>query len=173
MECVDVESRLSALLDGELEDVRGIEEHLGACELCRRKRLFLATVQGAVRRLPVETVSDSFVSAFRRRLDAERGLQRTRRRPVARRPVLLAGALAAALLLGLWASTQLSSRPHPISPASVGVTTPEGSPGLDCGLRLPEARTGEERPCASAASCGPMRVLPDSLSRRPTVCIEG
>ena len=173
MECVDVERRLSALLDGELEDAHEVEHHLVACESCRRKRMLLAAVKGAVQRLPVETVSDRFTAAFRQRIDAERQPQGAHRRSWNRSSFVLGGVLAATLVLGLWTSTRLPSRARPVSPPFGGVMTPEAWPGLDCGLELREPQTEGERPCASAAACGPMRVRPDTLSRRRPVCIKG
>jgi anti-sigma factor RsiW len=164
MECAEIEARLSALVDGELEQTHDIERHLAACESCRRKRALLVAVQSAVRRLPAETVSNRFTAALERRLDAERQPLRGRRGRWLPRSVVLVGALAAALVLGLWTSTHLRSRVPPPSPPPGDVATLERWPGLDCGLEIREPRGYEQHPCAAADSCGLMGVPAAALT---------
>jgi hypothetical protein len=176
MDCVAVESLLSASLDSELEDAGGLERHLSACESCRRKRALLRAVQAAVRRLPPESVSDAFASELRLRLDAEahpprRGL---RRRWSTHRRLALAGALAAAVVFALWTATYLPA-PMAARPVSLPLMTPDAWPGLDCGLE-PHLPPFDTPPCAAAEVCGPPRVSAAALSvqaRRRPACVKG
>jgi hypothetical protein len=90
--------------------------------------------------------------------------------------MLLAAAVAAALIAGLWMSIgrHLPARPLPV--AGPVVLTPETAPGLDCGLSHVSPASADESPCASAAVCGSSRVPPLALhasSRRQPVCVIG
>jgi len=179
MECADVESRLSAYADGELEEPReldALELHLASCDRCRRKLALLRALREAIGALPPESVSDRFVTAFDHRLAEERrALARPARRRLSGR-ILVPATLAAALLFGVWTVTHRPPSASPAAPAPGWAMAPEAAPGLDCGLDLQPQRAEDERPCASAASCGPLHAVPGALTapaRRQPVCVKG
>ena len=180
MECANCESRLSAYADGELEDPRevaGLEQHLASCERCRRKLALVRALRQAIGALPAESVSDGFVTAVDRRLAEER---RRRPRPAHRRlsgRILVAATLAATLVFGVWTLAHRRPLASPVAPPTAGsAMAPEFALGLDCGLDLQPRRGEDERPCASAATCGSLQAAPGALTtaaRRQPVCVKG
>lgn len=176
MECANSESRLSAYADGELEERGELEHHLVSCDRCRRKLALVRALREAIAALPAESVSDRFTTAFDRRLAEERQARPRRPRRQLSGRIFVTGTVAAALLLSLWTVTHRrplgSSVAHP--PASA--MTPESAPGLDCGLDLQPQRGEDERPCASATTCGSLEAVPGALTipaHPQPACIRG
>ncbi len=176
MECANFESRLSAYADGELEDPRELESHLAACDRCRRKLAMLRALREAIAALPAESVSDRFTTAFDRRLAEERQALPHRARERLSGRIVVTGTVAAALLLSLWTVTHRRPLVSPVAPSPASAMTPESAPGLDCGLDLQPQRGEDERPCASAATCGSLQAVPGALTtpaRRQPACVRG
>jgi len=179
--CADVAARLSAWIDGELDDSTAarVREHLAVCVSCQRRHGLLEAASRAVRSLPEEAVSEGFEDAFRRRLAAARASAGRRR---GRSPVLVAAAgLAAVLVLAVLGALALrrasppgaapptSSRDVPRWLAACGAPTagdcqrdtPCASASA-CGvlaLPAPRAAVPAGAPCASAATCGIVSVV--------------
>jgi hypothetical protein len=150
--CADVAARLSAWIDGELDDSTAarVREHLAVCVSCQRRHGLLEAASRAVRSLPEEGVSAGFEEAFRQRLAAARtGAGRGRRRS---RVLVAAAGLAAALLLAVLGPLAWRRAP---APGTARTATSEGVPRWLATCGAPTVGDCQrETPCASAAACG-------------------
>jgi len=103
MNCQDVQSRLVAMLDGELGSDRAeAEAHLASCPACRERLESLRRTLGLIQDLPATAPSAGFEARFLERLDREKAGSWRRWLQVWRwpRPALVgAGAVAAGLVL--------------------------------------------------------------------------
>lgn len=146
MICDDVRAKLTAYLDGELEDNRGsaIRGHLRGCEACRHMAADEAALRDGLRSLPPLDPPNALWSGIQRRLAAEevadsdqpawrRALSRfaARWRPLAPQLALGSAALAVAvvvLAVHHRASTSTSEGPVAAMPELPRVAPPHVAP---------------------------------------------
>jgi len=162
---LDVAARLSAWIDGELDDstAAGVREHLAVCVSCQRRHALLEAASRAVRSLPEETVSAGFEDAFRRRLVAART---SAGKPRRWSPALVAAAgLAAVLLLAVLAPLALRRAASP--PEAAPTTSSNGVPRWLATCGAPTAGDCQrDTPCASASACGVLALDAEPSARR-------
>ncbi len=166
--CEQVETEISALLDGELSGDRQapVEAHLASCAGCRRKHRLLAATRDAFRGLDAESAPAGFEQMLSDRLAAE---QLPARQRGARR-WLPAFALAAAVAVASLALSLLSPGERPAVRSAPAPRWQEPDRAmLETGLRLPPfggtavpicgLADGTEcrpvLPCSTAAECSP------------------